>query len=387
MTRCSHRRVLALATLGLVAVVLWALAPEGAGRRDATADSPPAYVVDPFWPKPLPNAWGLGQVAGVATDARDHAWIVQRPRTLTDDEKGATLTPPRSTCCKPAPSVMEFDADGNFVQGWGGLRATHSLLAPGRGGGESTASSWTTRTTCGWPATPSATTSVLKFTRDGKFLLPDRRAPEDGWKQRHGRLLGGRNPADIEVDPGDQRSLHRRRLPEPAGDRVRRRHRRLQATLGRLRQASRGRRPALGLRPEGAPAAQTFRNPVHCVKIARDGLVYVCDRANNRIQVFQKDGTFVREFFLAEGHARQRRGVGPRPVTRPGPDLRLQRRRREQPRLGAAARQAGGRRWAGSVRTAGTPVSSTGSTTSPRTRRGTSTRRRWIRASGPRSSA
>src|SRR5437667_8811348 len=50
-----------------------------------------------------------------------------------------------------------------------------------------------------------------------------------------------------------------------------------------------------------APPAQAFNNPVHCVKIAKDGLVYVCDRSNDRLQVFRKDGSFVREWvFLKE---------------------------------------------------------------------------------------
>ena len=83
------------------------------------AQTVPQFQVDPFWPKPLPNNWLLGQVASVSVGPDDHVWLLQRPRSLTDDEKGATLTPPRSKCCTPAPSVLEFDADGNFIQGWG----------------------------------------------------------------------------------------------------------------------------------------------------------------------------------------------------------------------------------------------------------------------------
>src|SRR4051794_9025113 len=78
----------------------------------AFAQTVPQFQVDPFWPKPLPNNWLFGQVASVAVDANDHVWILQRPRSLSDDEKGATLTPPRNRCCSPAPSVMEFDSDG-----------------------------------------------------------------------------------------------------------------------------------------------------------------------------------------------------------------------------------------------------------------------------------
>lgn len=84
----------------------------------SVAADPPRFQVDPFWPEPLPNNWLLGQVASVAVGPDDHVWILQRTRSLSDDEKGATLKPPRNKCCVPAPSVMEFDSDGNFLQGW-----------------------------------------------------------------------------------------------------------------------------------------------------------------------------------------------------------------------------------------------------------------------------
>src|SRR5246127_1556482 len=101
-------------------VIVW-LAAIVALLTPAQADNAlPQFQVDPFWPKPLPNNWILGQVSGIAVDAQDHVWIIQRPRTLTDDEKGATLNPPRSQCCAPAPPAIEFDRDGNVMQAWGG---------------------------------------------------------------------------------------------------------------------------------------------------------------------------------------------------------------------------------------------------------------------------
>ena len=80
----------------------------------------PAFRVDPYWPKPLPNNWILGQVGGISVDAQDNIWVFQRPRSLTDDEKGATLDPPRSKCCVPAPSVLVFNQAGDVVKSWGG---------------------------------------------------------------------------------------------------------------------------------------------------------------------------------------------------------------------------------------------------------------------------
>src|SRR5580704_12120592 len=90
-----------------------------AGIMPAGAQSP-AFRVDPYWPKPLPNNWILGQVGGMAIDAQDNIWVFQRPRSLTDDEKGATFNPPRSKCCVPAPSVLVFNQAGDVVKSWGG---------------------------------------------------------------------------------------------------------------------------------------------------------------------------------------------------------------------------------------------------------------------------
>ena len=56
----------------------------------------------------------------------------------------------------------------------------------------------------------------------------------------------------------------------------------------------------LGKYDPNAPPAQQFRNPVHCVELSNDGLVYVCDRQDDRVQVFQPDGTFVKEAFYAK---------------------------------------------------------------------------------------
>src|SRR2546425_11083367 len=79
-----------------------------------------SYAVDAAWPKPLPNNWTLGQVAGIAVDARDHVWLIHRPKTLIDEEKGAALSPPRAKCCVAAPAVIEFDGEGNLLRAWGG---------------------------------------------------------------------------------------------------------------------------------------------------------------------------------------------------------------------------------------------------------------------------
>src|SRR3954470_22610243 len=91
----------------------------------------------------------MGQAAGLAVDADDHIWVIQRPKTLTADEKAATLNPPTSKCCAPAPPVLEFAQDGTLLHSWGG---------PGQG------YDWV-------DANGEQDGQILKFTKDGKFVL------------------------------------------------------------------------------------------------------------------------------------------------------------------------------------------------------------------------
>ena len=130
-----------------------------------SAVEPLTFEVDASWPKTLPNQWIMGQAAGVAVDAQDHVWVVQRPKTLTDDEKAASFNPPRTKCCVPAPPVLEFDQDGNLVQAWGGPgqgydwpQNEHGIYIDPKG--------------FVWLAGNGENDGqILKFTRDGKFVL------------------------------------------------------------------------------------------------------------------------------------------------------------------------------------------------------------------------
>jgi hypothetical protein len=146
-----------IAATGLIAAT--ALAPA------ALAGDVPAFAVEASWPKPLPNNWILGQVGGITVDAQGHVWMIHRPRSLTDDEKGATLTPPRSKCCVSAPPVLEFDAEGNLLRSWGGpgegyewVGREHGIEVDEKGfvwvGGNA-----------------DNDNAVLKFTLDGKFVM------------------------------------------------------------------------------------------------------------------------------------------------------------------------------------------------------------------------
>jgi DNA-binding beta-propeller fold protein YncE len=289
MPRIARRRALAAALFGLAAAVLWLAPPADHGLAPASAITTPQFAVDPGWPKPLPNNWILGQVAGVAVDARDHIWIIQRPSTLTPDEKGAALSPPRSKCCLPAPPVMEFDAEGNFIQGWGGTGAGYEWPAGEHG-------IHIDHKDNVWIAGNGENDhQVLKFTRAGKFLMQIGRA---GMTNGSNDISFLGRPADTEVDAEANEVYvadgyrNKRVIVFDADTGVYKRH-----------WGAYGNRPSddnAGAYNPTASVPQQFRSPVHCVRIAKDGLVYVCDRVNNRIQVFLKDGTFVREFTVAK---------------------------------------------------------------------------------------
>lgn len=260
----------------------------------------PTFAVDPFWPKPLPNRWILGAVAGVAVDATDHVWLVHRPSTLQPNETRSIW--------RAAPPVLEFDAEGNLLSSWGGAGEgyewpdlEHGILIDGDnvwlgGGGEKDA-------------------QILKFTRQGKFLL------------QIGRKGKGRGSNDIENLGGSANLTIDRAANElyVADGYVNHRVIVFDATTGAYKRhwGAYGKKPddsyftQAGEKlpspfsgavqhenrpsqydPDGPPAPQ-FRI-VHSVRIANDGLVYVCDRTNDRVQVFRKDGTFVKEAFVAK---------------------------------------------------------------------------------------
>ncbi len=248
------------------------------GHAQRPVEVAPKFVVDPFWPKPLPNRWILGQVSGVAVDSRDHVWIIQRPRTLTQDERGAALTPPRSACCVPAPPVIEFDAEGHVLQAWGGPGVGYDWPANEHG-------IFVDHQDNVWLAgNGDKDRQVLKFTRSGRFLLQIGK-PGAGGHDADTHSLG--RPADTRVDP----TTNELYVADGYGN-----HRVIvfdAATGGYKRHWG-----ANG-RPPGEPGVKPLGTPVHCVRIAKDGLVYVCDRRNNRIQVFRRDGAFVKEIVVA----------------------------------------------------------------------------------------
>jgi DNA-binding beta-propeller fold protein YncE len=271
-------RLKTVATLAVAGFIAWS-----AGMAASAADLP-KFEPDPYWPKHLPNHWILGQVSGVAVDSHDHIWVIHRPRTT--DEHDNYLRDKTADCCTPAPPVLEFDQAGNLVQSWGGAGqgydwpdTEHGIFVDQKdnvwisGNGEKD-------------------TNLLKFTKSGKFLL------QIG---RHGTTGGSNDTANVnkaagiavyapsnEVFVADGYG-NRRVIVFDADTGAYKRH------WG-----------AYGNKPDdAAPFTRIYEGPgppqfstVHGIAVSNDGLVYVGDRVNNRIQCFRLDGTFVKEVFI-----------------------------------------------------------------------------------------
>ena len=274
--------------LTVAAVAAMLAIPAGHLATQAMAETPPQYAVDPFWPKPLPDSWILGQVAGIAVDGDDNVWIVHRPSSLVDDEKGAQQSPPATRCCIAAPSVLQFSGDGKLLRSWGGPGAGYEWPENEHGIHiDKEGSVWLA-------GNAKNDHQILKFTPDGKFLQQIGKAGSTGGSNSKTQL--GR-PAHMVTDDAAGEIyvadgyLNRRIivLDSKTGD-----YKRHWGAYG-TKEATDEKLPAY--KPVAiTQLSKSFSNPVHCVRLARDGLVYVCDRANDRIQVFQKDGTFVKEF-------------------------------------------------------------------------------------------
>ncbi len=267
------------------------------------AEMAPTFEVDPLWPKPLPHHWLLGSTIGVSVDPQDHIWIIHRGgMTLNKRTEMGAATDPKTAqeCCIPAPPILEFDQAGNLLNAWGG---------PGKG--------------YQWPDSNHGITvdykgnvwiggngrndsQILKFTQDGKFLMQfgqsaaRRTVGENGkpaWQADSNDMKNFGRVAKIFVDPAANEAYI-------ADGYLNHRVAVIDADTGQFKRywGAYGNKPTderLGPYNPDAPPAQQFRNPVHCAQLSHDGFVYVCDRPNDRIQVFRKDGTFVKEKRIA----------------------------------------------------------------------------------------
>ena len=296
-------------TLPLVVVagaVGFALSPPSAVSAQIAARQAPVFEVDPFWPKPLPNHWVTGSTIGLSVDAQDRVWTIHRPNTVEDNFKAADITvgdergrdpealpgkpgeqvppgTPIGTCCKVAPPVLVYDQAGALVKSWGG---------PGKGYDWPDSNHGITVDHDGnvWLAgNGDKDTQLLKFSGAGQFLF---QIGKHGVHNGSNDLENFWKPTKAFVDP----SANEVYVGDGYGNR---RVIVFDATSGKYQRhwGAYGSRPSddpvPAYNPKG-PRSKQF-NTVHCAIVSNDGLVYVCDRVNDRIQVFRKDGTFVTE--------------------------------------------------------------------------------------------
>lgn len=281
-----------------IALLLTAIAALGVGQAalDAAAEAEraqrvevPLFEVDPTWPEPLPDHWILGSVIGVGVDSRDHVFVVHRRESVNPrTEAGADQEPPVGECCRAAPPVLEFTPEGELANHWGGPGEGYSWPSSNHG------LQISPRDNVWIGGNGRGDAHVLKFTRDGTFLMQVG-VPGRGVDSRSTEHFG--RPAKISFAPGGEEAFvadgyGNRRVavidPE-TGDFLR-----YWGAYG-----NEPRDVELGPYDPDAPPAKHFRTPVHCAEPSADGLVYVCDRVNDRIQVFRLDGTFVREKRIA----------------------------------------------------------------------------------------
>jgi DNA-binding beta-propeller fold protein YncE len=281
-------------TFGAIGAVIVFILAEPAGRHAAGQSNGrevPRFEPDPLWSQALPNKWVTGQVGGVAVDSHDNVWVFHRPATIPDGEKGASLNPPQSECCIPAPSVLEFDTNGKFLQAWGGpgqgyewFSSEHGIFIDDKD------NVWLS-------GSAKEDNHILKFTAKGKFLMQIGHAGKNRGSNDTENLGGPaglfiyRKTNELFVADG---YFNKRVIVFDPDTGAYKRH-----------WGAYGKKPDDGLKfpPRTqlvqGPAPEGFNNPVHAVLVTNDDLVYVADRSNNRFQVFRLDGTFVKEVFVS----------------------------------------------------------------------------------------
>ncbi len=293
------------------------LLDRGAAQAQTAGDAMvPWFEVDPYWPKPLPNHWILAMTIGLSMDAKDNVWIFHRPQTLEQKESYATRG--EADCCTAAPDVLEFDPAGNLIRHWGRDQV--------RGNGHDWPTSnhgitigpdgnvWLGGNGAGQPlpppgsaeqfaraATPAAAAPyaggevpkyhdsfILKFTPDGKYLA------------QIGKANGSKGSLDTENVRGVAQIRFMGNEMVLADGYGNKRVSVWDATTLKFKRmwGAYGKKPNDDPIPHYDVNSPQFGNPMHCAQPSNDGLIYACDRTNNRIQVFKADGTYLRQHVL-----------------------------------------------------------------------------------------
>ncbi len=300
-----------LATSAVIMLAQWGLACETSAQSHAQAQRRelPIFEVDPSWPK-LPPQWKVGDVSQVTTDSQGNVYLLHRPRTLKD-----------SDFARAAPPVLVLDRDGNFLRAWGGEgrgyewpQREHGIYVDPKGfvwiGGNSCPTSDGRQRlsfsnlparSCGSscatdglpPLKPVTDDQLLKFTIDGKFVM---QIGHSNHSRGNADTENLHRPTDVhyfaptnEVFVSDGYGNHRVVV--------------FDADTGAFKRmwGAFGNRPQdddhceLVDKDDGSPAGPPQFNIVHSLRVANDGMVYVADRENRRVQSFTVAGAFVKQ--------------------------------------------------------------------------------------------
>jgi hypothetical protein len=286
--------------LGVVVAYCWQSPTLGAQKPKNQSNEIPAFQYDPTWPKPLPNNWNTGNIGAITIDSKDHVWMAHRPATTTSLSENYALTGD-GECCSPAPPILEFDQAGGLVQSWGPIHDKDGKLLGKQ--------LWGPFPEIAWPLSEHGIfvdekyvyvgsngmpSQILKFTRDGKFV--HRFGKEEAKSSNDTENLAG--PTQMFVDPKTNELYvadgyrNRRIVVFDADTGAYKRH--WGAYGHKPPDGPLGGTPIEGKYDPNNARSQNFAT-VHCAIQSKEGLIYVCDRVNDRIQVFKTDGSFVKE--------------------------------------------------------------------------------------------
>jgi len=311
MERVKKNRKLLTGAAFIAVLVTLGVAQGMLDNVTAQAKQVPRFEVDPYWPKPLPNNWVHGMSIGLGISSDDHVWVIHRGNDegnldRTELKQPNPTGPVVGECCQPAPPVLEFDAAGNLVGSWGGQPKDNSYDWPESNHGivvDHKGFVW-----IGGNGGPDA--HILKFTRDGKFVAQ--------YGKKNARLKEG----GADVKPGAKPSFVANSMDMNNFGRVAKIFIDPKNNEGYVADGYFNKRVAVidldsgkikrfwgayGNPPDDspmkpydptAPPDKQFRTPVHCAEMSNDGFVYVCDRVNDRLQIFTREGKFVKEVFV-----------------------------------------------------------------------------------------
>lgn len=314
LSATSVRRLLCVG--GLITCGVIASLAQTVKAADKANDQVPTFRFDPDWPKTLPNGWTTGVIGAIYVDKNDHVWAATRPNSVNAAVERYLLDG-LGDCCSPAPPVLEFDQAGNVVQAWGAIHITDRaarkevLLGKQPANGPYPEGLWPSSEHAMyvdyknnvWVTSQSPPSQLIKFTHDGKLI----KLFGSSEATSNADTANFAGPTGIYVDPQTNEAY--------VSDGYR--NRRVivfDADTGAFKRMW----GAYGKPPKDPQQKDAFGSDrvndsfsvTHCVVPDNQGLLYICDRANSRIQVFKKDGTFVREVVIPEA-----------PATTPNADL------------------------------------------------------------------